>query len=87
MNESLLAKSSIDGRPAKTLVDHTKDVMAAVGFLYGTEDQPTRLAREWALLHEDFGKQFVPSLIYLTQRADSYQAYLDASSDSTPRLG
>ena len=47
MNQPLLAKSSVSGKPPKTLVDHTKDVIAAVGFLYGTEDRPTRLAREW----------------------------------------
>src|SRR5687768_1382236 len=47
MNELLLAKSSTGNRPAKTLVDHTNDVMAAVSFLYGSEDRPTRLAHEW----------------------------------------
>lgn len=60
MNESLLAKSSVLGRPPKTLVDHTCDVIATVGFLYGREDQPTRLAREWLrffrLKSEDYSR-------------------------------
>src|SRR5437867_2284590 len=47
MSEVLLAKSAISGKPPKTLVDHTRDVIATVGFLYGTPDSPTRLGREW----------------------------------------
>ncbi len=47
MNNSLLAKSSVSGLPPKSLIDHTKDVLAAVSFLYGTDNQPTRLAKEW----------------------------------------
>ena len=47
MSKPLLAKSSVLGKPSKTLVDHTAEVVATVGFLYGTEDQPTRLAHEW----------------------------------------
>ena len=47
MSEPLLAKSRVSGRPPKNLLDHTDEVMAAVGFLYGRKDWPTRLAREW----------------------------------------
>lgn len=47
MSELLLAKSAFLDKPPKTLVDHTSDVIATVGFLYGTRDCPTRLAREW----------------------------------------
>ncbi len=47
MSEQLLAKSSFSGKPPKNLVDHTREVMAATSFLFGKEDQPTRLAREW----------------------------------------
>jgi CRISPR-associated endonuclease/helicase Cas3 len=47
MNEEILAKSPIPGRLPKTLLDHTKDIMRAVGLLYGTEGRPTRLARAW----------------------------------------
>lgn len=47
MNTPLLAKSSVSGKPPKTLVEHTRDVIAAASFLYGNESQPTRLAREW----------------------------------------
>ena len=47
MSEQLLAKSSVSGKPPKNLVDHTREVMAATSFLFGKEDQPTRLAREW----------------------------------------
>ena len=47
MSEPLLAKSLVSGRLPKTLVDHTSEVMSTVGFLFGAEDQPTRLGREW----------------------------------------
>ena len=47
MEEIILAKSPIPGRQPKTLLDHTKDIMTSVELLYGTEDHPTRLAREW----------------------------------------
>jgi CRISPR-associated endonuclease/helicase Cas3 len=47
MSEVVLAKSAVSDKPPKTLVDHTSDVIATVGFLYGTKDCPTRLAREW----------------------------------------
>jgi hypothetical protein len=43
MSEPLLAKSLVSGRPPKTLVDHTSEVMATVGFLFGADDRPTRL--------------------------------------------
>jgi CRISPR-associated endonuclease/helicase Cas3 len=43
----LLAKSPIPGQPPKTLLAHTQEVMAAVEYLYGTENRPSRLAREW----------------------------------------
>ena len=43
----LLAKSPIPGQLPKTLLAHTQEVMAAVDYLYGTENRPTRLAREW----------------------------------------
>ena len=47
MSEVILAKSCIPGKPPKTLLSHTKDVMASVELLYGTEGRPTRLAQEW----------------------------------------
>ena len=47
MEEIILAKSPIPGRQPKTLLDHTKDIMASVELLYGTEGYPTRLAQEW----------------------------------------
>lgn len=47
MSELLLAKSAASDKSPKTLVDHSSDVIATVGFLYGTTDCPTRLAREW----------------------------------------
>jgi CRISPR-associated endonuclease/helicase Cas3 len=60
MNQPLLAKSSISGKPPKTLVGHTGDVTAAVKFLYGTENHPTRLAQEWLrffrLAREDYNR-------------------------------
>jgi CRISPR-associated endonuclease/helicase Cas3 len=47
MSEQLLAKSSVSGKPPKNLVDHTREVIAATSFLFGKEDQPTRVARQW----------------------------------------
>ncbi len=47
MNDVILAKSPIPGRPPKTLLSHTKDIMDSVELLYGTEGRPTRLAQEW----------------------------------------
>ena len=47
MGEEILAKSPVPGRSPKTLLDHTEDIMRAVGLLYGTEGRPTRLARAW----------------------------------------
>ncbi len=47
MSEPLLAKSLVSGKLPKTLVDHTSEVMSTVGFLFGAEDRPTRLGREW----------------------------------------
>ena len=47
MDEIILAKSPIPGRPSKTLLDHTSDIVTSVELLYGTEDRPTRLAQEW----------------------------------------
>lgn len=47
MSETLLAKSPVAGRPPKTLVDHTRDVISCVNFLFGTDDEPTRLGHEW----------------------------------------
>ena len=47
MDEAILAKSRIPGMRPKTLLSHTKDVMASVELLYGTQRHPTRLAQEW----------------------------------------
>lgn len=47
MSEPLLAKSLVSGRLPKTLVDHTSEVILTVGFLFGVDDRPTRLGREW----------------------------------------
>ncbi len=60
MSEAILAKSCITGRPSKTLLAHTKEVMKAVELLYGTEGHPTRLAQAWLrffrLREEDHGR-------------------------------
>ena len=60
MDEEILAKSCIPGRPSKTLLSHTKDIMASVELLYGTENCPTRLAQEWLrffrLKEDDFAR-------------------------------
>ena len=58
MEEIILAKSPIQGRQPKTLLCHTKDIMASVELLYGHANSPTRLAREWLrffrLKNEDY---------------------------------
>ena len=41
MDEEILAKSPIPGRPPKTLLGHTQEIMRAVELLYGTEGRPT----------------------------------------------
>ena len=45
---SLLAKSPRAGRPGRTLVEHTLDVIEAFEALFGTPDHPTDLAIRWA---------------------------------------
>jgi CRISPR-associated endonuclease/helicase Cas3 len=54
----LLAKSTPPGRPAKTLAEHTADVMGAVGCLFGTPSSPTRLGGAWVRFFRlaDFGE-------------------------------
>ena len=56
--DHLLAKSPKKDLPPKTLIDHTRDVLAAVAALFGREGEPTRLARSWlrffGLLESDF---------------------------------
>lgn len=65
MEEIILAKSPIQGRQ-KTLLCHTKDVMASVELLYGHTNSPTRLAREWLrffrLKNEDYERFFMNTL-------------------------
>ena len=60
MEELILAKSPIPGRPPKTLLDHTQDIMRVVGLLYGTKDRPTHLAQAWLrffrLREDDFAR-------------------------------
>ena len=60
MDEEILAKSPIPGRPPKTLLKHTQEIMRAVELLYGTEECPTRLSRAWLrffrLREDDFAR-------------------------------
>lgn len=66
MSEVILAKSPIQGRPEKTLLSHTKDIMASVELLYGTERHPTRLAQAWLRffrLREDDYARFLTNTI------------------------
>lgn len=44
----LMAKSAGNGRPGRTLADHTLDVVEAFTALFGTPDKPTRLAAQWS---------------------------------------
>ena len=66
MEAVILAKSPIPGRPPKTLLSHTKDIMNSVEWLYGTEDHPTRLAQEWLrffrLKEDDYPRFLVNTL-------------------------
>ena len=66
MEEFILAKSPIQGRQPKTLLCHTKDIMASVELLYGHTNSPTRLAREWLrffrLKNEDYERFFMNTL-------------------------
>ncbi len=48
MTPNLMAKSSHKGRPGRTLVEHTCDVVASFIALFGTAERPTRLACRWA---------------------------------------
>ena len=60
MNGVILAKSPIPGRPPKTLLSHTKDIMDSVELLYGTEGRPTRLAQEWLTILPTQGGRLRP---------------------------
>jgi CRISPR-associated endonuclease/helicase Cas3 len=46
MNHLLAKKTPPNGKP-KTLVDHTLDVADAAAALFGSQQMPTRLSREW----------------------------------------
>ena len=57
---SLFAKSARTESTAKTLPEHTDDVLRAVYALFGQERSPTRLAKSWlrffGLSEEDFSR-------------------------------
>ena len=94
MSELLLAKSAVLDKSPKTLVDHTNDVIATVGFLYGTEDCPTRLAREWLrffrLQSEEY-ERFLANTIAaaafhdIGKANDGFQKVVSHSGDQTIR--
>lgn len=66
MEDIILAKSHIPGRQPKTLLCHTKDVMASVELLYGNVNAPTRLAQEWLrffrLKNDDYERFLINTL-------------------------
>src|SRR4051812_14257331 len=45
---ALLAKPARNGRPGRTIAEHTLDVFEAFRALFGTPERPTELARRWA---------------------------------------
>src|SRR5262245_51517444 len=94
MNEPLLAKSSIAGRSPKTLVDHTREVIEAVGFLYGVENRPTRLTQEWLRffrLNEDSYNYFLANTLAaaafhdLGKANDGFQKVVAQTGDQSIR--
>src|SRR6266576_1781049 len=94
MSELLLAKSAVLDQAPKTLVDHTSDVIATVGFLYGTEDCPTPLAREWLrffrLQNEEYERFLANTLAAaafhdIGKANDGFQRIVTHSGDQTIR--
>jgi CRISPR-associated endonuclease/helicase Cas3 len=47
-SHELLAKPARQGRPGRTIGEHSRDVLEAFAALFGTIDAPTALARCWA---------------------------------------
>lgn len=94
MSEPLLAKSVVAGKPPKTLVDHTADVMVTVEFLYGTDNHPTPLAREWLrffrLGPDQYGRFVVNTLAAaafhdIGKANDGFQKVVTRSGDQSIR--
>jgi CRISPR-associated endonuclease/helicase Cas3 len=48
----LMAKSARGGRPGRTLIEHTQDVVEAFESMFGTPEQPTELASRWGRFFE-----------------------------------
>ena len=94
MEAVILAKSPIPGRPPKTLLEHTKDIMNSVEWLYGTEDRPTRLAQEWLrffrLKEDDYPRFLVNTLASagchdLGKANDGFQKAVTKTGDQSIR--
>ncbi len=52
MSGAILAKSARGDKPARTLLEHTQDVLDAARALFGTAGKPTRLGRRWLTLFQ-----------------------------------
>lgn len=94
MNGVILAKSPIPGRPPKTLLSHTKDIMDSVELLYGTEGRPTRLAQEWLrffrLKEDDYTRFLINTLASaachdLGKANDGFQKAVTKTGDQSIR--
>ncbi len=94
MEGIILAKSPIPGRQPKTLLCHTKDIMASVELLYGNANAPTRLAREWLrffrLKNEDYERFLMNTLAAaachdLGKANDGFQKVVRRNGDQSIR--
>jgi CRISPR-associated endonuclease/helicase Cas3 len=94
MDKTLFAKSAVAGKPPKTLVDHTTEVISCVTLLFGTADTPKRLGREWLrffrMEDDAWGRFFVnvmaaAALHDIGKANDSFQKAIGHTGDQAIR--